>query len=285
MKVIQKIINSEKVNMGGIILDQPLPQGGVSHVDPYLLIHHWEETLPGNQHQRDVGVGPHPHRGFSPITFIYSGAVHHKDSQGNDSIVKAGGTQWMFAGKGITHSERPPSDLADKGGHFEFIQIWLNAPAAHKMDTPKYMPLSSEDTPIYKSVDGLVEVGVVAGSLYDINGAIEHKSDVDIFRLTLKKDGKIELPIKDSYQTCFYLLDGEIVLDDEKIIDRQLVIIHKNLGDISIKANKNSRILFLSGKPIGEKIAQYGPFVMNSQSEVMQAMRDAQMGKMGVLIE
>ena len=285
MHVIQKIINSQKVNMGGIILEQPLPQGGVEHVDPYLLIHHWEETLPGNQHQRDVGVGPHPHRGFSPITFIYSGAVHHKDSLGHDSIVEAGGTQWMFSGKGITHSERPPAALAEKGGHFEFIQIWLNAPAKYKMDTPKYMPLSAADTPSFKSSDGLVQIGVVSGSFNEIEGAIKHKSDVDIFRLTFTEGGELNVPIKADYQTCFYVLDGEVVLDDQKITNKQLVILHRDLGEIKLKANAHTRILFLSGLPINEKIAQYGPFVMNTQTEVMQAMRDAQMGKMGILIE
>ena len=109
---IKKLLKAQKVNMGGVILDQALPLREVDQIDPILLIHHWKDDLKGGKHQSKVGVGPHPHRGFAPVTFIFQGAVHHRDSVGGNSIVMAGGTQWMDSGSGIVHSERPSVELA-----------------------------------------------------------------------------------------------------------------------------------------------------------------------------
>ena len=127
---VKKIIAAQKVNMGGHILDQPLPVNGIDQIDPFLLIHHWKRNMKGGDSQKDVGVGPHPHRGFSPVTFVFEGAVEHRDSLGNRATVTKGGTQWMHAGKGITHSERPSKTIAEEGGLQEFIQFWVNTPAA-----------------------------------------------------------------------------------------------------------------------------------------------------------
>ena len=163
MRSIKRVIQSQKVNMGGIILDQPLPVRGLDQIDPFLLVHHWDDVLPGQQMQHEVGVGPHPHRGFAPVTFIFKGGVHHRDSMGRSDIIHAGGTQWMNSGNGIIHSERPYKELAAEGGDFELIQFWVNAPGARKMDAPNYQPLSLENTPKVVSEDGKVHVGVVAG--------------------------------------------------------------------------------------------------------------------------
>ena len=132
MRSIQKIIPAQKVNMGGHILDQSLPVRGLDQIDPFLLIHHWKRTQKGGRHPRDLGVGPHPHRGFAPVTLIFKGDVHHRDSMGMNSIIEAGGTQWMNAGRGIVHSERPSRQMAEQGGESEFIQFcfWVERIAA-----------------------------------------------------------------------------------------------------------------------------------------------------------
>ncbi len=244
-----------------------------------------EGGLTRGQTQKDVGVGPHPHRGFSPVTVIYDGAIHHRDTLGNDSIVHAGGTQWMVSGKGITHSERPPEQLAQQGGPLEFIQFWVNLPADNKMDAARYFPLQAEDTPRYE-IDGVV-ASVITGSFKQVEGPIKTPHDVNVISLEIKKGARIEFDIPLNENGVFYQLNGAISVQDKHITYTKTLY---ELGDgesenIVIEAHEDTRILLLHGKPLNEKVSQYGPFVMNTQTEIMQAIRDAQMGKMGVLIE
>lgn len=286
MRSIKKIISSQKVDMGGILLDQPLPNQFIDQLDPFLLIHHWSDTLKGNQKQNEAGVGPHPHRGFSPVTLIFKGGVHHRDSRGNNSIVMAGGTQWMFAGMGITHSERPYKALAENGGEFELIQFWLNVPAKYKMEQPVYTAIPKANTPTFISEDKKVKVGIVSGNFQNIKGVVEHFSPVTVLRFDFEKEGEIELDSPTSQNTLLYLLDGELIINDsEKSKGKNLVWFDNDDTKIKLKANQPTRAILLAGEPINEEVVSYGPFVMNSQTQIMQALRDAQMGKMGVLIE
>jgi redox-sensitive bicupin YhaK (pirin superfamily) len=285
MKTIKKIIQSQKVDMGGIILDQPLPNQFMDQLDPFLLIHHWNDRLKGNQKQNEAGVGPHPHRGFSPVTLIFKGGVHHRDSRGNNSIVMEGGTQWMFAGMGITHSERPYKELAEDGGEFELIQFWLNVPAKNKMEQPVYTAITKADTPIFTSEDKKVKVGIVSGRFKNLKGVVDHFSPVTVLRFDFEKEGEIEFEIPSIQNTLIYLLDGHAIINNEDVTSKDLVWFSNDGDDIKIKSNQTSRAILLSGEPIGEEVVSYGPFVMNNHTEIMEAMRDAQMGKMGVLIE
>jgi len=285
MKTIKKVVNSAKVNMGGIILEQPMPNRHIETVDPFLLIHHWENKLKGNQKQQDAGVGPHPHRGFSPITVIYKGGVHHRDSRGNDSIVKAGGVQWMFAGQGITHSERPPKELAEQGGDFEIIQFWLNVPAKNKMEQPIYTPKQKDEIPTIKLEDNGGDIQIVSGEINGVKGDIDHFSPVTIANFLLNEGAEFQFSLTKNHNTVLYVLDGILKVNGKQVFDKQLVEFNNDGETIELIAQKGARALLLSGEPLNEKVAQYGPFVMNNQTEIMQAMRDAQMGKMGVLIE
>jgi redox-sensitive bicupin YhaK (pirin superfamily) len=286
MKSVKQIIKSEKVNMGGIILDQPLPNKFMDQIDPFLLIHHWDDELKGNKLQKEVGVGPHPHRGFSPVTFIFKGGVQHRDSRGNDSIVTKGGTQWMFAGRGITHSERPIKELAEKGGTLEFIQFWVNVPAKNKMEQPFYKAITSDENLIYFSEDKKVEVAIVSGEFSGVKGKVDTYTPINTFRFNFVKDGEIEFEIPNDHNTLFYLLKGRVLANDEqKVNAKDLVLFSNDDSKIKFKAEENSYGILLSGTPINEEVASYGPFVMNTQTEIMEAMRDAQVGKMGVLIE
>ncbi|MBE0571907.1 MAG: pirin family protein [Ignavibacteriaceae bacterium] len=271
--------------MGGIILDQPLPNQFMDQLDPFLLIHHWNDRLKGNQKQNEAGVGPHPHRGFSPVTLIFKGGVHHRDSRGNNSIVMEGGTQWMFAGMGITHSERPYKELAEDGGEFELIQFWLNVPAKNKMEQPVYTAITKEDTPVFTSKDGKVKVGILSGNFKNLKGIVDHFSPVTVLRFDFEKEGEIEFEIPSIQNTLIYLLDGHAVINNEDVTSKDLVWFSNDGDDIKIKSNQTSRAILLSGEPIGEEVVSYGLFVMNNHTEIMEAMRDAQMGKMGVLIE
>lgn len=282
-KKIKQIIPAQKVNMGGHMLDQPLPVHGLNYLDPFLLIHHWKSKLPGNQRQQEAGVGPHPHRGFSPVTFIFNGEVNHQDSLGNNALVKDGGTQWMFAGSGLTHSERFSKKLVEDGGELEFIQFWVNAPSEHKMKPPFYKPLSKEETPVIKTEKS--EIYIVSGELNGIKGAVETYSPQLLLRGEIKEGGVVEIPVPNTFNTLLYLLDGELITNEKQLNAKDMAVYELGGESISFKANKDTRFMILSGEPIGEKIAQYGPFVMNNQTEIMEALRDSQMGKMGVLIE
>lgn len=277
--------HSQKVNMGGIILDQPLPTQKVDTIDPFILIHHWNDKVPAGRKQKEVGVGPHPHRGFSPVTFIFKRAVHHRDSLGTSSIIREGGTQWMNSGRGIVHSERPNKELAENGGDFELIQFWVNAPAAHKMDPPSYQPITAEETPKVKSPDGKVELGVVCGEYEDKKGKVSPHSEMLICRLNIESGGKMSVKIPNGYNALVYQLDGKMRLNDSEGLAKDIFWLEADGDGFEVEGIDFTRAILLAGKPINEPISTYGPFVMNTQTEIMQALRDYQMGKMGVLIE
>lgn len=282
-RTVRQLIPAQKVNMGGYLLDQPIPTQNIDQVDPFLLIHHWDGKIPANRSQRDVGVGPHPHRGFSPVTFVYKGSVHHQDSMGNNSIVEEGGTQWMHAGRGVIHSERPSKEIAENGGVQEIIQFWVNSPAKNKMDQPYYLPLSKEETPVLKLEKA--NIAVVAGELEGIKGPAETQSPQTLLRVEAEEGADLNIKLPQPYNTLAYVLDGSVNSDGVLAGDKEMFWF-KNDGDyIHLKVNKKSRIMILSGEPIGEKVSQYGPYVMNTQTEILEALRDAEMGKMGVLIE
>lgn len=286
MRSIKRIIGASKVNMGGILLDQPLPYRGVDQIDPFLLVHHWKSKLDGGQAQRDLGVGPHPHRGFAPVTFIFKGGVHHRDSTGVSGVIAAGGTQWMNSGRGIVHSERPHKELAEQGGEFEIIQFWVNAPAKNKMDEPSYQPLHAKDTPVVTSQDGQVKTAVVAGTLNNVSGKINAYTNLLALRIEAKAGGKTTIPIPKHYNAFVYQLDGLMKINNSSTTEAKDLSWFNNDGDdISIEAVEDTRAILLAGEPIGEQVVSYGPFVMNTKEEIMTAMRDYQTGKMGILTE
>jgi redox-sensitive bicupin YhaK (pirin superfamily) len=282
-RTIKQVILAQRVNMGGHLLDQPLPSSTIKQIDPFLLIHHWDHPVKGNSKQQDVGVGPHPHRGFSPVTFVFKGSVQHQDSLGNNAVVDAGGTQWMHAGKGITHSERPSKALAENGGEHEIIQFWVNTPAKYKMEPPYYLPLSIEETP--KIEKEKATIMVVSGEFENVKGPAKTYSPQILLRVNAMSRANLSLPIPQTFNTLIYVLNGELEVDGKTAKDKSMIWFNNDEGNIDIKVTKESRFIVLSGAPIDEKVTSYGPFVMNTQTEIMEALRDAQTGKMGVLIE
>src|SRR4051812_21826584 len=189
-RTIKSIVYANTFDMGGMPVRQAFPSSKAEQVDPFLLLHHANVKVPSNLPVGKTGVGPHPHRGFSPATFVFKGGVHHRDSRGNNNVVYEGGTQWMNAGMGIIHSERPPQDIFEKGGVQEIIQLWINMPAKNKMDQPSYFPLNTEDTPVYKSADELVTINIIAGELENIKGPVPTLSSVNTFTAIFKKKGR-----------------------------------------------------------------------------------------------
>jgi quercetin 2,3-dioxygenase len=209
-KLIQKILPAHMVDMGGFPVRQPIPTQAVEQIDPFLLLHHARVKVPQNRPISDVGIGPHPHRGFSPVTFIFEGDVHHRDSLGNSSIVKAGGTQWVDAGQGIIHSERPSKDLIEKGGHQEIIQLWVNVGADKKMEPARYEAIDESNTPLTKNSNDKAKVRVVSGQFEGLKGPIKSSTEIIALRMEFDKEGEYEFAIPNGYNSFLYLLDGEI---------------------------------------------------------------------------
>jgi redox-sensitive bicupin YhaK (pirin superfamily) len=285
-RTVSHLLYAEKMEMGGMPIRQPFPTMNVQQIDPFLLLHHADIKVPSHVEPDHAGVGPHPHRGFSPVTFIFKGGVHHRDSRGNDSVIYAGGAQWMNAGMGVIHSERPPVDIHEIGGRQEIIQLWINTPAAHKMDAPKYFPVAAEDAPQERSDHDKVLLKVFSGEIAGIKGTIASHTEVNAGTLEMKKGGKFSVGLPLDHNVVIYLLDGKLNLDGYGLVEGLNAVVFKKDGDgIAFEALEDTRILLLTGKPIDENVVSHGPFVMNNQTQILEAMRDYQMGKMGVLIE
>ncbi|WP_375241122.1 pirin family protein [Polaribacter sp.] len=284
-KSIQTVVESRLVNMGPIKLRQPLPSKGLENVDPFLLLHHYGPYAI-SEFNNPFDLGPHPHRGFEPITLLFKGEQLHRDSLGNEMIVKAGGVQWTTAGRGIIHAEAPTKAFVKKGGDLEGIQLWLNLPAKSKMITPNYQHLEKEQIPQITSKDKKVAINVVAGNLDEIFGLIQTQTEVNVYTVNTKVKGCTEIEIPKTHQSLIYLLDGEILVNNSQVLCKgknQMVTFNQDGSLINFSAKKESNLLILSGVPIKEKVTQYGPYVMNTQTEILEAMRDYQQGKMGYL--
>ncbi|CAN5670566.1 pirin family protein [soil metagenome] len=285
-RTIKQTLYAQQIDMGGFPVRQLIPSGTTEQVDPFLLLHHADVKVPQHKPVSQSGVGPHPHRGFSPVTFIFKGGVHHRDSRGNDNVIYAGGTQWMNAGMGIIHSERPPHDIFEMGGRQEIIQLWVNSPASHKMDQPHYHPLTAEETPIIVSKDGLATIHVISGELDPVKGPIPTLSAVNTFTAEFKKGGKYYFSIPEGHNAFIYLLDGKLNINDGHAVDGKYAAVFNNDGSgFEVEALEDTRFFIGTGEPLNEPVASHGPFVMNNETQIMESFRDYKMGKMGILIE
>ncbi len=284
-KSIKQLGRSPFVDMGPVRLRQPIPTEELQHMDPFLLLHHYG-PFAISEFNNPFDLGPHPHRGFEPITLLFQGEQLHRDSLGNESIVKAGDVQWTTAGSGIIHAEGPTKSFIRKGGDLEGIQLWLNLPAKHKMMMPNYQHIKADQMPIVKDASGNITVKVVAGNLEGKKGLISTQTEVNVFMIESTGAGVMEVALPSNHESCLYVLDGEVIIQDtERLIknENQIAIFNKDGETIRFESTKSSKFLLLSGDPINEKVAQYGPYVMNTQTELLEAMRDYQQGKMGHL--
>lgn len=284
-KTIQHKVGSPLVNMGPIRLRQPLPTNGIEQVDPFLLLHHYGPYAI-SAFNNPFDLGPHPHRGFEPITLLFKGEQLHRDSLGNEMIVKAGDVQWTTAGRGIIHAEGPTKEFVEKGGELEGIQLWLNLPAKDKMMPAAYQHVKDEDIPRIENEDKSMQLKIIAGKQQNKSGLINTQTDVNVFAVTAKSTGKMTVAIPQTHKSLVYLLDGEVQINNEALLKKgamQMLTFNQDGDSIELEARKESTLLVLSGEPINEKVSQYGPYVMNTQTEILEALRDFQQGKMGYL--
>ncbi|GAB5418866.1 MAG: pirin family protein [Crocinitomicaceae bacterium] len=284
-KHVRYILPSMEVDMGGFPVKQALPTNNVEQVDPFLLLHHARVKPFSDRPAKTQGVGPHPHRGFSPVTFVIEGEVNHQDSRGNNQVAKAGEVQWIHAGAGIIHSERPTQDLIDANGTQEIIQLWINTPAARKMIAPEYIHVSEVEIPrVIQSEEA--DVKLISGAYAGKSGAFRGQSELLILWGNLKKGATHSFDIPKKFNASVYSIKGNLRIEGMGLVDAESLVVFEEEGDtVTLHANTDTQFLLLSGLPIDEPLAQYGPFVMNSQTQIMEAMRDYQMGKMGFLVE
>jgi redox-sensitive bicupin YhaK (pirin superfamily) len=285
LNTIKRVGRSDFVNMGPIKLRQPIPTQHIEMIDPFVLLHHYG-PYKIDESNNPFDLGPHPHRGFEPITFLIQGEQLHRDSLGNESLVKAGDVQWTTAGRGIIHAEGPTKDFVKKGGTLEGIQLWLNLPSDKKMMQANYQHAKHDDFRVVVSKDGKIETRIVAGELEETYGRIATQTAVNAFLIEAKAEGKHTIEFSNTHHGILYLLKGKVSVNEATTLElnkNQMVQFNQDGGCFSIDAIENSTLLFLSGEPIDEPIATYGPYVMNNQTELLEAMRDFQDGKMGFL--
>ena len=285
LKSIQHNIASPFVNMGPIRLRQPLPSEGVENVDPFILLHHYGPYAI-SEFNNPFDLGPHPHRGFEPITLLFKGEQFHRDSLGNEMVVKAGDVQWTTAGHGIVHAEAPTKEFVKKGGTLEGIQLWLNLPAKDKLMPPNYQHLEATQIPKIFSENQKVQLNIIAGSQKEQIGLIKTQTAVNVFTVLAKENGMLEVDIPQNHQSLIYVLEGSLLVNDTAVLQKgenQMIVFNQDGNSIKFEVKTTSTILILSGEPIQEKVTQYGPYVMNTQTEILEAMRDYQQGKMGYL--
>ena len=284
-KSVKHLGESPLVSMGPIRLRQPIPTNEIESVDPFLLLHHYGPYAI-SEFNNPFDLGPHPHRGFEPITLLFQGEQLHRDSLGNESVVKAGDVQWTTAGRGIIHAEGPTKEFVKKGGDLEGIQLWLNLPAKDKMITPAYQHVKSDEMPIIKDESGNINLKIVAGEQNGKFGKIKTQTSVNVFMVEANGKGELDIDIPTTHESCLYLLDGAIKVNDKETLSKgkyQMTVFNTDGNTIKLEATENSKLIVISGEPIKEKVAQYGPYVMNTQTELLEAMRDYQQGKMGHL--
>ena len=278
MRSIKNIHAAIDEPMQGLSTFRALPNRGIDQIDPFLLLNHHgpQEFLPNNS---GLPFGPHPHRGFETLTFILKGDVVHSDSSGGKSIIISGGIQWMTAGSGIIHSENSSDEFKKNGGVEEVLQLWINLPAKLKMTQPKYIGLQKEEIPKLKFDNNNVTINLISGSLGNGKGAVDTLTDVFTSYIELKAGGVFNINVERERNILFYVVDGKVKVNNQIAEKLYLVEFGNDDEEIKVEALEDTIIIFCHGKPLNEPVVSYGPFVMNTEGEIRQAMIDYQSGK------
>jgi len=230
------------------------------------------------------GVGSHPHRGIETVTIAYKGKVEHNDSTGAGGIIEEGGVQWMTSGKGILHKEYHEKNFSKKGGEMQMVQLWVNLPAKDKMTEPKYQNIENNDLAKVDLGHGVGSIDIIAGEFENNKGPASSFSPLSLFNLKLNKGKGTSLSFKESHNTGLLITKGNVTINNSERAPTNHFVLFKNKGkEFTLRADEDALVLVLSGKPIDEPIASYGPFVMNTDEEIMQAVKDFQSGKFGYL--
>ena len=272
---IERIIEGIATSDGaGVKLIRVLTGNLQKRLDPFLMLDAFRSDDPDDY---IAGFPDHPHRGFETVTYMLSGHMRHRDSAGNEGLLKNGGVQWMTAGRGVIHSEIPEQE----DGMMEGFQLWLNLPAKNKMMDPWYRDFPSASIPEYVTQQG-VKVRVIAGTSNGVSGAVSREITQPLY-LDIHVPSRVEFSIKfpDTYNAFIYVYRGTVSVKGKQVESRRMGILSNQLGadGVTLSATEESRLILVAGKPLNEPIVQYGPFVMNTQQEIHQALSDFNNGQ------
>ncbi len=254
---------------------------GVARRSPFLLLDYAAPTRFEPTTERR-GVGQHPHRGFETVTFVYAGEVEHRDSTGNGGVIGPGDVQWMTAGSGILHEEFHSSTYATQGGPFEMVQLWVNLPAKDKMTAPGYQGITDASIPVVALAGDAGTLRVIAGDYDGNRGPATTFTPINAWDVRLKAGKSVELPQPEGWTTLLVVLAGSVRINGGSVLrEAQLATLSSEGTAVGLEAESEAKILVLAGAPIDEPVVAHGPFVMNSQQEIIQAISDFNNGKFG----
>lgn len=288
LRSIERIVPPPGAHMvgDGFTVHNFIPNGaGISNkrMSPfYMLDYNALQQLSPSDHPRGVGV--HPHRGFETVTIAYAGSIAHHDSRGNAGVIHPGDVQWMTAASGVLHKEYHEASFSKKGGAFQMVQLWVNLPAKFKMSTPGYQAITASDICSVSLPGQAGRVDVIAGSFAGNKGPARTFTPVELYNIRLKKDGVVSISSPAHFNTALLAIEGEVYIQDEATLAQDhFALLANNAEEVTLKALTDCVVLFMSGEPIAEPIAAYGPFLMNYPQELQQAVMDYHEGKFGVL--
>lgn len=282
-RIIQRPVRPGMVGDGFRVFNY-IPRGGVSQqrISPFLMLDFNAEYDFGPTEELR-GVDVHPHKGFETVTIAYKGAVEHYDSSGNSGVINPGDVQWMTAGKGILHKEFHEREFSRKGGPFEMVQLWVNLPKKDKSVEGHYQAITKAQMgKVDIPNDGGV-VNVISGQFNEVTGPAETYSPVNLFDIKIRKDGEVAASVSESHNTALLVINGSVKVNGAEVHEHDFVLFENKGNDITIHASEDSVVLLLSGEPINESIVSYGPFVMNTEAEIREAIEEFQSGKFGTL--
>jgi quercetin 2,3-dioxygenase len=277
-QVVQIVTAHRQREGGGFIVRRPFPSAGLRHADPFLLLDEMGpvEYGPGEA----IGAPDHPHRGFETVTYVLDGEMEHEDSAGHRGRLGPGDVQWMTAGSGIVHSEMPSPRMRQRGGRMHGFQIWVNLPARDKMTAPRYQEIPRAEIPAAATGDGLASVHVIAGEALSAKAVIETRTPIGYLHWSFAPGASVDVPVPTDHAACIYVFAGAVRVAGREVRDGQLAVLGDGNG-IHFEASEPAQALLLSGVPLREPVVQYGPFVMNSEREIIQAVEDYQAGRLG----
>lgn len=279
MRSIKQVIASKRsVEGGGFVVRRPFPTPEIEHIDPFLLL---DEMGPVNYEPgKAVGAPSHPHRGFETVTYLISGAMEHQDTTGTRAVIRSGGVQWMTAGSGVVHSELPTDEMMKLGGLMHGFQLWVNLPAKRKMVPPRYQGYEADElAQVALPNGGLIKV--VAGELHGVVGPVETTSPMTYAHVVLESGDVVEWTPEAGHTALVHVFDGSATVNNREINEGNMVVFDRTAGMVRVSAGAaRSQILLLGGLPLGEPVSRYGPFVMNTRQEIVQAVEDYQSGQL-----
>jgi redox-sensitive bicupin YhaK (pirin superfamily) len=278
-KTIKRLHPALRDDIGDLRTQRPLPNDHLEQLDPFLFLnHHGPQTYPPDNH--GLPFGPHPHRGFETVTFILEGMLTHKDSAGHESIIRAGGVQWMTAGRGIVHAEVSPREFLRSGGPLEILQLWINLPGRLKMTAPGYTGLQRADIPALHAAEG-VTLNLVAGAWEGVTGPVPSLTGVFMSTLEMRAGASVRLPGLLARTALLYVVRGAAIIAGQRTEAFHLAELN-TIGDaVDVMAESDATLLFGHAEPIGEPVVSHGPFVMDTRAQIAEAISDYQAGRFG----